>query len=181
MGYYVTSYLTNSSEIKKVYGSKDEKLLTVILNDLSEELDSLNGSFDYAVTENKQSQKILTDIINGEVRFPELAFMYGYVYELLCEYYGEIIFPPNKEYSTTYYWEIPKLTHKAFISIPFSSDFPEIYSIYHNDLEQEKDLFLSIQKLDGINEETLKALKEDFDYIFDIAIEENRDLVFFLY
>lgn len=191
MGYYLTSYLTNSSEIKKLYGSKDEKLLTTLLKDLSEELESLNDDFDYELNENedfdsddienKDSQQILTDIINGEVRFPELAFMYGYVYELLCKYYGKTIFPPNKEYSTAYYWEIPKSSYKAFISIPFSSDFPEIYSIEISNLEAEKDLFLSLKDRNGINEEGLKIEKEDFKFIFDEAIKQKKDLVFFLY
>ena len=181
MGYNVTSYLTKSSEIKKLYGSRDQKLLTTLLHDLSEELESLNNDFDYEFNENEDSQQILTDIINGEVRFPELAFMYGYVYELLCKYYGKTVLPPNKEYSTTYYWEIPKSPYKAFIPIPFSDDFPEVYSIEVNNLEKEKDLFLSLIERNGIDNEGLNIEKEDFRFIFEEAIEQNKDLVFFVY
>lgn len=182
MGYYVTSYLTDSSEIKKLYGSKDEIKLKRLLTDLSEELNSLNEDFDYELTGNENSQEILTDIINGEIRFHNLAFMYGYVYEQLCIYYGKIIDPPNEEYSTAYYWEIPKKkSYKAFIPIPFSNDFPEIYSIDKNNLQTEKDLFLSITKRDGIDEDYLNIEKEDFRFIFDEAITQNKDLVFFLY
>ncbi|WJS96867.1 hypothetical protein NYQ10_10520 [Flavobacterium johnsoniae] len=181
MGYYITSYLTDSSEIKKIYGSKNEKLLATLIKELSEELNSLNEDFDYELTANKNSKEILTDIINGEVRFPEIAFMYGYIYEQLCKYYGKIIAPPGDEYSTPYYWEIPKSSYKAFISIPFSDDFPEIYSIEVNNLETERDLFLSLKERKGISEEDLNIEKEDFKFIFAEAIKQKKDLVFFLY
>lgn len=183
MGYYVTSYLTDSAKIKKIYGSKDAKLLNALLNDLSEELDTLNDDFDFddEIDENKNSQKVLADIINGEINFPELDYLYGYVYEKLCEYFGEIIAPPNDEFSTNYYWEIPKETYKAFIPIPFSSDFPEVYSIYAEDLQLEKAKFLALTERKGVDVDYLKTEKEDFEFVFNKAIEENKDLVFFLY
>jgi hypothetical protein len=181
MSYSVVSYLTDSNEIKKLYGSKDKELLASLLNELSEELDNLNDDFEDDISDDKNSQEVLTDIINGETRFPELAFMYGYVYEKLCGHYGEEIIPPNDEFSTNYYWAVPKQTYKAFIPIPFSSDFPEIYSIPTTGLQKEKDKFLALKKRDGIDEDYLKMEKEDFEFTFDKAIEDKKDLVFFLY
>lgn len=183
MSYSVVSYLTNSTEIKKLYGSKNQKLLASLLDELSDELDDLNDDFDFDdnIGDAKNSQEVLTDIINGDIRFPELDYMYGFVYEKLCGHYGEQIFPPNDEFSTNYYWAIPKQTYKAFIPIPFSSDFPEIYSIPTTELQAEKDKFLALTERDGVDEDYLKMEKEDFKFTFDKAIEDNKDLVFFLY
>ncbi len=176
MGYSVQSYLVESAKIKQLYGSKDKVLLSTLLEKFEDKLEDLNATFC------DDAQKILADIINGEVRFPELAFMYGYVYEFLCEYFGKKIFPPNEEYSSFYYWSIPnKETYKAFIPIPFSDDFPEIYNIAETDLEMEKQNFLSVSQIDGINEEDLQIEKESFEFAFDKALEQKKDLVFFLY
>ncbi|MCX8534239.1 DUF7691 family protein [Chryseobacterium luquanense] len=183
MGYYVTGYVTDSANIKNLYGSKDQEILTSLLNELSDSLDELNDDFDFDdnLNEEKNSQAVLTDIINGEIRFPELAYLYGYVYEKLCEYFGEIVDSPNDEFSTNYYWEIPKETYKAFIPIPFSSDFPEVYSIYAADLQTEKSKFLALTERKGVDSDYLKTEKEDFEFAFNKAIKENKDLVFFLY
>ena len=164
-----------------MYGSKDNALLSSLLDELSDQLDDLNGYFEDQIDDDKNAQEVLADIINGKIRFPELAFMYGYVYEKLCEYYGEKIIPPNDEFSTNYYWEVPKQTYSAFIPIPFSSDFPEIYSIPTRKLRIEKEKFLALTKRDGVDEAYLKMEKEDFEFAFDKALEENKDLVFFLY
>ncbi len=181
MGYYVQSYLTDSSEIRKLYGSKNKELLASLLHELSEDLNNLNQYFSEELGDDKNSQKILTDIINGEVRFPKLAFMYGYVYEKLCDYYGEQVFPPNDEYSTDYYWSINKETYKAFVPIPFSNDFPEIYSILTTELQEEKERFLAPTKIRNVEDEDVESAKEDFKYIFEEALKKNKDLVFFLY
>jgi hypothetical protein len=181
MGYYVQSYVTDSNAIKKLYGSKDKELLASLLDKLSDELQNLNDDFSSQINENKNAQTIVADFINGEVRFPELAFMYGYVYEKLCEHFGERVIPPNEEFSTNYYWAVPKQTYKAFIPIPFSKDFPEIYSISLSDLVTEKATFLGLTKREGADEDYLIMEKEDFEFTFDKALDENKDLVFFLY
>lgn len=180
MGYYVQSYLTDSDEIKKVYGSKNKTLLSSLLKKLSKELNELNDYFEDKLSDKINSQEILTDFINGEIRFPELDFMYGYVYEKMCEHYGKQVSPPNDEYSTDYYWNIDK-TPQAFVNIPFTNDFPEIYSISKNELKLEKDRFLALKNIEGIDKEDLKMDKEDFRFIFNKAIKENKDLVFFVY
>ena len=183
MSYSVTAYLTNSADIVKLHGSKNNNLLAVLLDELSEQLGNLNDDFDFDpnIGRDKNSQEVLRDIINGEIRFPEIAYLYGYVYEKLCQHYGAQVGPPNEEFSTNYYWAVPKQTYKAFIAIPFSSDFPEIFSIPVNDLPGEKERFLGLSERKGADEEYLKMEKEDFEFAFDKAIEEKKDLVFFLY
>jgi len=47
MSYRVVSYLTNSLEVKKLYGCKDKVIYAFILDYLSEALDGLNDDFDF--------------------------------------------------------------------------------------------------------------------------------------
>ncbi len=44
-----------------------------------------------------------------------MAFMYGYVYEKVCEYYGRII------YNAENLWQLDE--QSSFIPIPLSDDF----------------------------------------------------------
>ena len=180
MGYYVLSYLTNAEDIKKLFGSKNKELYISLLDKLSEDLEDINDSFEDDFVNGVNAQEILSDFIEGEIRFPELDFAYGYIYEKICEHYGEYIIPPSEEYSTNYYWNVPK-DPKTFVNIPFSSDFPDIYSISKSELKSEKNRFLSLKDLDGVGKEELEAEKKDFEYIFDKAIEENKDLIFVVY
>ena len=181
MGYYVQSILTDSKKIKSVFGCKNEVLLTQLIEKLYEELEILNSDFEDQINTSVNAHAVLKDIINGEIRFPKLAFLYGYVYEKLCKYYGETVHPPKNEYVTNYYWAIPKETYKTFIEIPFSNDFPEIYSIYFEDLIKEKERFLNLKELNGFENVDLAIAKQDFEFIFDKAIAEKKDLVFTLY
>lgn len=181
MGYYVQSYLTNANAIKQLYGSKDNYQLTTLFKKMADDLDELDTYFADEISNDKNAREVLKDITNGETRFSELAFMYGYVYEKLCKYYGKHILPPNDEYSTNYYCEIPKDVYKSFIPIPFSDDFPEMYSISIDELRLEKERFLALTTREGVDDEYLESEKKDFEFIFDKAIKENKDLVFFLY
>ena len=180
------SYLTDATKVIAVFGSKDQELLAELTKKLSKQFDELNDWFEDEITSENNAQEILKDIVNGEIRFPNLGYMYSYVYEKIVEHYGKIFFPTNmeyNEYSTNYYWDVPKEeTYKAFMPIPFSDDFPEVYSIEKENLKAEKALFLSVTKRsDDVDEDYLKIEKEGFEFAFDKAISKNKDLVFFLY
>lgn len=180
MGYYVQSYLTDAEKIKKIFASKDLVLFEKLEKEFKEDFEHLYDYFVDDLDENVFPASILLDIVNGEIRFPKFAFLYGYVYELLCKHYGEHVFPPDDEYSTNYFWEVPK-EPKAFIPIPFTKDFPEIYSIKINELQNEKGRFLALKERKGMPAEYIHLEKEGFEFIFDKAIKEKKDLAFFLY
>lgn len=180
MGYYVSSYLTNAESVRNIFGSKDIVLYEKLTDKFKEGFEKQNDYFSRDLPENVSFGSVLLDIIYGQIRFPNLAFAYGYVYESLCEYCGEKVFPPEGDYSTNYYWAITK-TPKSFIPIPVTFDFPEIYSISYGDLKTEKQRFLEITEIEGISTEYINLEKEGFAFIFDKAIEEKKDLVFFTY
>ncbi|WP_121965444.1 hypothetical protein [Myroides sp. N17-2] len=184
MGQYVQSYLTDKKKIQDLYGSGNLSLYEELYTALKAELDDLDGDFEDELEEHNISTKdILLDIIKGQTKYPVLAFMYGYVYEKLCQHYGEYFSPPNDEYSTPYYYDIAKeQEYKAFIPIPFSDDFPVIYSIAVEDLDKEIIPFIhNARRRSQMNKETCDLEQEDFQYAFEYAKAEHKDLVFFIY
>ena len=181
MGYYVQSYLTDATKVKAIFGSKNQPFLTAVTKKLSDDLDDLDDTFSDQTDDKKNATQVLTDIVNGEVRFPELAFMYVYVYEKLVQVFGKLEFPPNDEYSTDYYWDVEKDPYQTFFPLPVPADFPEVYSIANADLEEEKARFLEPVSRKGLSDEDFEVEKGDFEYIFNKAIEEKKDLVFFVY
>ena len=54
---------------------------------MKQELDTLNDYFSDSLNTDKDAYAALADIVNGEIRYPEIAFMYGYVYEKICNHY----------------------------------------------------------------------------------------------
>lgn len=180
MGLHVTVYLTDATQIKALYGSKDKGLLAQLLDELEDEIDGLNEYFEDDLSDGENGQEVLRDIINGNVRFPHLAFLYGYIYMNLCQYYGEFLESPNEEYSVDYFYAVPKLNDKVFIPIPIPEDFPEIYSIPLTNLYAEKESFF-LTTIDNVNIENLKNEQENYCFAFDQALKSKKDLAFFIF
>ena len=121
MSYSVYAYLTDADKVKSVYGACDNLLLNQLKIALKQELDSLNDYFSDSLNTDKDAYAALADIVNGEIRYPEIAFIYGYVYEKICNHYGTQI------YCAENLWQLD--SQSTFIPIPLSDDFPYIISI----------------------------------------------------
>ena len=87
MSYSVCAYLTEADKVKSVYGACDNLLLNQLKAALKPGLDSLNDYFSDNLNTDMNAYAVLADIVNGEIRYPEIAFMYGYVYEKICNHY----------------------------------------------------------------------------------------------
>ncbi len=116
MSYSVCAYLTEADKVKSVYGTCDNQLINQLKVALKQELDTLNDYFSDSLNTDKDAYAALADIVNGEIRYPEIAFMYGYVYEKICNHYGTQI------YCAENLWQLD--SQSTFIPIPLSSDFP---------------------------------------------------------
>ena len=92
MSYSVCAYLTEADKVKSVYGACDNLLLNQLKVALKPGLDSLNDYFSDNLNTDMNAYAVLADIVNGEIRYPEIAFMYGYVYEKICNHYGTQIY-----------------------------------------------------------------------------------------
>lgn len=165
MSYYVYAYLTEADKVKSAYGTCDNMLINQLKASLKQELDSLNTD--------KDAYAVLTDIVNGKIRYPEIAFMYGYVYEKICSHYGTLI------YNVENLWQLD--SQSTFFPIPLSDDFPYIISIPVSELESKRTEYTSLQEGNGIGDYDYEQEMDDLNFIFDEAIEAQKDLVIMVY
>lgn len=84
MSYSVCAYLIEADKVRSVYGACDNQLINQLKVALKQELDCLNDSFSNSLNTDKDAYAVLADIVNGKIRYPEIAFMYGYVYEKIA-------------------------------------------------------------------------------------------------
>jgi hypothetical protein len=173
MSYSVHAYLTDAKKVMSVFGSKSQSVLNELSAALREELDSLDSYFADDVNPQKNAAEALKDIVNGEIRFHDIPYMYGYVYEKICEYYGKDI------YSDENLWELDR--QNAFIPIPFSSDFPHIISVEKEKLKYKKRQYLALEEGNGIGDSDYEEEISDLTFIFDEAIEQAMDLAICVY
>lgn len=157
MSYYVHAYLVDADKVKVVYSSHDMDLLNRLSSSLKEKLDSLNNYFGSEISPSEDAYSVLADIVNGEKRFPHMAFMYGYVYETICEYYGRII------YNAENLWQLDK--QSTFIPIPLSDDFPYIISIPVSELEIKKQQYTTLEVGNGIGDYDYEEEMDDLNFI----------------
>ena len=173
MSYYVYAYLTEADKVKSAYGACDNLLINQLKASLKQELDRLNDYFSDSLNTDKDAYAVLTDIVNGKIRYPEIAFMYGYVYEKICSHYGTLI--NNAENL----WQLD--SQSTFFPIPLSDDFPYIISISVSELESKRTEYTSLQEGNGIGDYDYEQEMDDLNFIFDEAIEAQKDLVIMVY
>ena len=162
MSYSVCAYLTEADKVKSVYGARDNLLLNQLKAALKPGLDSLNDYFSDSLNTDMDAYAVLADIVNGEVRYPEIAFMYGYVYEKICNHYGTQI------YCAENLWQLD--SQSTFIPIPLSDD-----------LESKRMEYNSLEEGNGIGDYDYEQEMDDLNFIFDEAVEAQKDLVIMVY
>lgn len=173
MSYSVCAYLTEADKVKSVYGARDNLLLNQLKAALKPGLDSLNDYFSDNLNTDMNAYAVLADIVNGEIRYPEIAFMYGYVYEKICNHYGTQI------YCAENLWQLD--SQNTFIPIPLSDDFPYIISIPVSELESKRTEYNSLEESNGIGDYDYEEEMDDLNFIFDEAVEAQKDLVIMVY
>lgn len=96
-----------------------------------------------------------------------------YVYETICEYYGRII------YNAENLWQLDE--QSTFIPIPLSDSFPYIISIPVSELEIKKQQYTALEAGNGIGDYDYEEEMDDLNFIFDEAIEAQKDLIITVY
>ena len=79
MSYSVCAYLIEADKVRSVYGACDNQLINQLKVALKQELDCLNDSFSNSLNTDKDAYAVLADIVNGKIRYPEIAFMGMYM------------------------------------------------------------------------------------------------------
>lgn len=171
MGYNVIAYQANAKKIQAFRGSHDKRLLDALLAEFHEDIEY---QIDYFGIDFKTYKKHATDIVEGKISHDNKPYLYGYIYELLCQKYGKDI---ESDEFMSFLGEAVDDNYLAFIPIPENEDWPEFYSIKFNDLDYARNLFLSNEE-DYAQED---YYIEEINNIFDTALSNKKDLVFFGY
>ena len=161
MSYSVCAYLTEADKVKSVYGARDNLLLNQLKAALKPGLDSLNDYFSDSLNTDMDAYAVL------------IASMYGYVYEKICNHFGTQI------YCAENLWQLD--SQSTFIPIPLSDDFPYIISIPVSELESKRMEYNSLEEGNGIGDYDYEQEMDDLNFIFDEAIEAQKDLVIMVY
>ena len=168
MSYNVVAYQVDENKIASVFGSEDDAFLDRFLSKYKNEIEEQEDDF-----ETQSYTAHLSKIINGELSDDQDNYIYGYLYEMLCQEFGELI---EHDAFLSCLDEIIEDNHKAFIPLPENEDWPEFYSIPFQALALGRQTFLNAQ-----------AYANDANYIkvvnliFDTALKNKKDLVFLGY
>lgn len=174
MSYSVHAYLTDAAKIKILYESKNKRLYEELKYNIKSSLKELDEYFFNSLPVNVSSVNILADIFNGFIRYPDLGYMYVYIYEKIVEWYGEDIFCKEN------LWELD--AQSTFIPIPLSKDFPYVISIEAKNLiQKKKEKYVFLKEGEGIGYSDYNEEMNDLIFILDEAIDKSRDLVIFVY
>ncbi len=166
------AFQVDASKIAELWGSKNTEFLDDFMAKHKGDIEEGANWFEI---EPQVYRDCLADIINGAITRDETHhYIYGYIYEMMCRDFGEQI---EREEFLSYLSEVTDGNFKAFIPIPASNDWPDIYSIKFNQLEEAKDFFL--KNAPDYAAETNYI--DEISYIFKITSDRNKDLVFINY
>lgn len=172
MGYNVIAYEVDKSKIEALWGSQNDDFAVYFLDKYEAEIEDLADGFEI---ETIAFKICIEDIIRGKIsQTSELNYIYGYVYELLCQEFGNAVEPDD---FLCYLDEATDENHKAFIPIPANSDWPEFHSVEHTDLEKRKGSFKDHARQYELDDYYFESV----DLIFNQALLNKKDLVFFGY
>ena len=172
MGYNVVAYQVDKNKIKEIWGSNNSEFIDYFLNkyqvNIEEQLDS------FEIEENIY-KSCLKDLVKGEItQESDLNYIYGYIYEMLCLEFGKEI---EHDEFLSHLEEITEDIYKAFIPIPENDDWPEFYSVEFENIENSRKLFLDTDEEYAKEEYYI----EEVNLIFDTALKNKKDIVFFRY
>ena len=102
MGYCVTSFAVDLSQVSWAVGSRNQPLLNILIEEFEddfEQYDEMAANFhdDEDPDDPLTMRTALTQMIMGDAYNKQLGFMYGYALEFLCLHFGERL--PNREWS----------------------------------------------------------------------------------
>jgi len=183
MGYSIQAYSVEAEKVKAEFGSKDQNLYKKLKKVFKDDLAGLDEWFEDELEELDKpikTENLLQEIIEGKIDHPKLSFLYGYIYELLCQFYGSALRPPH-DLLAVQYLEYVFEEYSFFINIPKPDDFPHIISLEQKQFEKAKLAMLGIA-LEGIRRDnSLDEWQEDVKYIFQYCSEKKQELVLFNY
>ena len=108
MSYIVTAIAVDLDKVRSAIGSKDKALLARLKKALGDDLEQIDAMLEDYADEDEGGEPLTTGaalrhmILGEPYRADEgLGFAYGYCFEALCQYYGDVL--PNDQWSAMRY------------------------------------------------------------------------------
>lgn len=141
MSYSHMFYAVDLDKLKKVYGSKNEQLVTEMLKACAEDFESNDSMFeDYDESFSiPKSEVALREIVQGKIGDHKGAeALFGYVFKSLCEHLGESIGSGDVAAIKSHSYKSQLVAAGVPIPIPYAGDdFPEIGFLELKDIPAE--------------------------------------------
>jgi hypothetical protein len=133
-----------------------------------------------------ESRDLLDDICNGKYRFKEDAWLYGYIFEIICDYFGErnLSFSEN-DVDVNVYAEVHPASGETFFGLPLISDFPSIVCINPNLIDDEIERFRNLSFSNNLKKyfdsDSIAKSKSRFAKYLEVAKKDKLGVAYFVY
>lgn len=165
-------YRANIKKIEGLYGSKNSSVKAKLNRYCSTRFQDLEETFDTKVP----LSAMLSDFFQGKSLNSDYAYLYWYMLEQMCDYFGNGL--PNQHW---YPSEVAELENIEILShytighhfLPAPDDFPAVYVCQQEQFDQ----FMKEAVSAITNKSQLRELKRWISF----AKAENSDLIMFYY
>jgi hypothetical protein len=180
MGYSTKLYAIDLDELKSFYGSNDGQQLAAVLQQASEEIESIDGFFSDRIDDCDDdwpmAEDAMAEICAAKCVFDNAAEVYGYCLECICQVLGERI--AYLAPLTAHPYRSALLDERVPIPIPRNSDFPTIAYIEAADLPGELNLVRSAVRPD---DECLAEDIDEYQAALEQTIANGKSIIAFYY
>jgi hypothetical protein len=204
MGYMLTPIAVNLTQVAKVMGSRDARLIDALVEEFGDDFDQIDDmAADYDDEESAEEpltvHAALTQMVMGEKCDKALGFVYGYTLEFICRHFGEYL--PNDEWSSmprgTQWAEtvdqalqaagVPKqalrvghhlMGRGAPVAIPEPDDFPGIGYLRLDEIRAAQKA-LTEANVAAIEDAEVRAAIQQLQAWMQACADSQRDLICF--
>ena len=180
MGYSTKVYSIDLDELKSFYGSHDEQKLAAVLQEASDEIESLDGFFSDLIDDCEDDWPMAVDAIAeicaGSCVFKNAAPVYGYCLECICQVLGERIAYLGP--LTAHPYRSALLEERVPIPIPRDQDFPTIGYLDAADVAGELNL---VRSADRPDDECLAEDMDEYQEALERAVDGGKSIIAFYY
>ena len=141
MGYSHMFYALDVSELQKIYGSKNEKLLSKILAEQAEEIEDNDAFFEDEIADGDlpDTSTAIRQIFDGNPNMDVDGAIYGYALKIICEHLGEMVWGGEHGVADVTDHPYESMLAKSGIpmKLPAPNDFPMIGYLAFDNIDAE--------------------------------------------
>lgn len=141
MGYAHTFFALDISELKSIFGSKNDALLREILKSQQEDIEANDAFFEDEIDNGEvpSTETALRQIFYGDPQMDAEGATYGYALKIICQHLGETVWGGEHGVAdvTDHPYESILAESGVPVPIPEPSDFPMIGYLAFDQIDDE--------------------------------------------